>query len=587
MAELVWDSRYRLTPADAAPEENMAATWRRVATAVGAVECGAAERATCTAAFNELLEEGRFFPGGRILANAGAPAQGGCFNCFVAGPVRAESKMMRRTIREATAVMGQGGGIGFDFSDLPPRSAGTGEDPLAVMAALNFACEQLLGREPRRGAMLAGLRCDHPDIVDFVDAKRAPGVFTNFNCSVLVTNDFLRAVEQDGQWRLGQVSGGANNQGDGSTAIIGARELWERIIRSAYECAEPGVLFIDRVNADNNLHYCERLVATNPCGEVPLPHHGGCNLGSLNLPRFVVAPFTIQARLDLDALTRAARLAVRFLDNVLEVSRYPSPVYRQVMRQSRRIGLGVTGLADMLVMLGLDYGSGAARRFAEAMLRQVTLAAYEASVTLARQRGSFPAFRAGEFLAGSFSRRLPGGLRHAVGQHGLRNSHLLALAPAGTISLLAGNVSSGIEPIYALRQRRRYRPAGADAVTVDLEDYAHHCWRVQHPDEALPTHWRTATTITPADHLRMQAALQRQVDNAIAKTVNVPVDCSYATFADLFDLAIRLDVKGFATFRPNPARGEVLQADEGGRDCRICCYGSGGYAPIGDQPPLP
>ncbi|MDP3122965.1 MAG: adenosylcobalamin-dependent ribonucleoside-diphosphate reductase, partial [Thiobacillus sp.] len=328
----------------------------------------------------------------------------------------------------------------------------------------------MLSTGARRGAMMATLRCDHPDIETFVDAKRDPAVLRHFNVSVLVTDAFMAAVADDADWPL-------VFPGLAATRTLKARALWQRILRAAYDTAEPGVLFVDTINRDNTLGSLETLSATNPCGEIPLPPYGACDLGSLNLTAFVTAPFSPEARLDLDALAAATRLAVRFLDNVIDVSRYPLPAQAGEARSKRRIGLGVTGLADALVLLGLRYDSEAARQLAAQAMQTVRDAAYRTSIELAREKGTFPAFARDAFLASGFARRLPTALREAIATHGLRNSHLLAIAPAGTISLLANNCSSGIEPVFAAAAERRVLQADGRYGTHSVPDFACQLWQ--------------------------------------------------------------------------------------------------------------
>jgi ribonucleoside-diphosphate reductase alpha chain len=408
----------------------------------------------------------------------------------------------------------------------------------------------MLSTGARRGAMMATLRCDHPDIETFVDAKRDPAVLRHFNVSVLVSDAFMAAVADDGDWPL-------VFPGLAATRTLKARALWQRILRAAYDTAEPGVLFVDTINRDNTLGSLETLSATNPCGEIPLPPYGACDLGSLNLTAFVTAPFSPEARLDLDALAAATRLAVRFLDNVIDVSRYPLPAQAGEARSKRRIGLGVTGLADALVLLGLGYDSEDARLLAAQAMQTVRDAAYRASIELAREKAAFPAFARDAFLASGFACRLPAELREAIGAHGLRNSHLLAIAPAGTISLLANNCSSGIEPIFAGEAERRVLQPDGSYRTHLVIDYALQCWRAQ-GNTGVPPAFVEARQLDPLAHLAMQATLQPYVDNAISKTINVAAEMPFERFADLYRQAHALGLKGCTVFRPNAVTGAIL-----------------------------
>jgi ribonucleoside-diphosphate reductase alpha chain len=411
--------------------------------------------------------------------------------------------------------------------------------------------------------MMATLRCDHPDIEAFIAAKREPGRLRNFNLSVLVTDAFMQAVAEDAEWPL--VFGGRTFK------VLRARALWDAITRATYDYAEPGVLFIDRINRENNLYYCEHIGATNPCGEVPLPPHGACDLGSLNLTRFVVAPFTPSARIDHENLARTARVAVRLLDDAIDVSRFPLPAQAEQVHRSRRVGLGITGLADALVMLGLRYGSDESIRVAADTMRLITHAAYRASIEIAKEKASFPCFDRDKYLAGKFVRALPEDIRDGIAAHGIRNSHLTAIAPTGTISLLAGNVSSGLEPIFAVTSRRQVLDAAGVHREFVLNDRAIELWReATGAADGLPPAFVTMAELDVNAHLDMQAALQPYVDNAISKTVNVPADYPFEDFKRLYDAAYDRGLKGCTAFRPNPVTGSVLVA-AGPDSAAPCC----------------
>jgi ribonucleoside-diphosphate reductase alpha chain len=551
----IWETRYR-----AAGEPDIRASWRRVAQAIAQAETNRREQ--WTERFATLLDDFRFLPGGRILAGAGTGRRVTLFNCFVMGEIADDLEHIFEALKEGALTMQHGGGVGYDFSTLRPAgmvAAATGSiasGPVSFMHIWDAMCATMLSTGARRGAMMATLRCDHPDIETFVDAKRDPAVLRHFNLSVLVSDAFLNMVAADGDWPLAF-------PGFAGTRTVKARALWQRILRAAYDTAEPGVLFADTINRDNTLADRETLTATNPCGEIPLPPYGACDLGSLNLTAFVASPFAAGARLDLAALTEAATLAVRFLDDVIDVSRYPLPAQAQEARRKRRIGLGITGLADTLVLLGLRYDSDAARQQAALAMRTVRDAAYRASVELAREKGAFPVFDRDAYLASGFATRLPADIRDAIATHGIRNSHLLAIAPAGTISLLANNLSSGIEPVFSAEAERRVLEADGRYRSHRVVDYACQLWRGQ--GDGLPPAFVEARQIDPLAHLQMQAALQPLVDNAISKTINVAADIPFERFEALYRQAHALGLKGCTVFRPNPVTGAILSEPAGER----------------------
>jgi ribonucleoside-diphosphate reductase alpha chain len=540
----VWATRYR--DPDAKPAESgIADTWRRVAAAAASVE---SDSAGWSERFLEMLHGFRFLPAGRILAGAGTRRRVTLFNCFVMGTIEDSIEGIFEALKEGALTMQQGGGVGYDFSTLRPRGSracGTGmtaSGPVSFMHVWDTACATILATGARRGAMMATLRCDHPDIEEFIDAKRAPDALRHFNLSVLVTDPFMQAVRDDAGWPL--VFAGDEHR------TLPARGLWERLSRAAYDSAEPGVLFIDRINAANNLAYCERLCATNPCGEEPLPPYGACNLGSINLTAFVREPFTPKARFDLDGIAQTARCAVRFLDNVIDISGFPLDRQRDQVRRSRRIGLGITGLADALAMLTLRYDGEPARQAAAGVMETVCHAAYAASSELAREKGAFPQFRADAYLDRPFIRALPEDIRGAIRRAGMRNSHLTAIAPTGTISLLAGNVSSGIEPCFGFVAERRVLGPDGSQRTFPTPNYAYARWRSGHGEsEPLPPYFAEGPAIAAEGHLRMQAALQPHVDSGISKTIPLPWDFPVAAVPGLFRSAYDLGLKGCTLFR--------------------------------------
>src|SRR5437868_5585471 len=455
ISQQIWDMKYRLKAPSGEPvDKTIEDSWRRIAHACAAPEKDPdfwAER------FYAAMEDFRFLPAGRVIAGAGAERQVTLFNCFVMGEIPDDMGGIFAHLREAALTMQQGGGIGYDFSTLRPRGAyvkGVGADasgPLSFMDVWDAMCRTIMSAGYRRGAMMATLRCDHPDIEAFIEAKREPGRLRMFNLSVLVTDAFMQAVEEDAPWEL---SFGGPGETKTVSKVLPARELWDKIMRATYAYAEPGVIFIDRINRRNNLWYCEEIHATNPCGEQPLPPYGACLLGSLNLARFVAEPFTPQARLDTDALARLVPDVVRMMDNIIDISRFPLEEQKAEAQQKRRIGLGVTGLADALILCGLRYGSPEAVAATEDWLGTIKRAAYLASTELATEKGAFPLFDRDKYLAGETVAGLDAEIRDAIAKKGIRNALLTSVAPTGTISLFADNVSSGLEPVFSFRYTR-------------------------------------------------------------------------------------------------------------------------------------
>jgi ribonucleoside-diphosphate reductase alpha chain len=586
----VWETKYRYANRKTG-ERTIADSRRRIARALAAVEPRDAR--AWEERFFSILQDFQFLPGGRIQAGAGTAHVTTLFNCFVMGAIDDSISGIFRALQESAITMQQGGGIGIDFSTLRPRGTrakGAGNiasGPLSFMQIWDAMCGTILSTGARRGAMMATLRCDHPDIEEFITAKSQPGQLRRFNLSVLATDAFMTAVRSDAEWPLVFPAAAFEDGGEtislewsgASEAVpcrvmqrVSARRLWDTILRATYDYAEPGMLFIDRINERNNLRYRERISATNPCGEIPLPPYGACDLGSLNLARFVVSPFTPDARIDVARLAEATPVAVRFLDNVIDASRFPLPQQADNARGSRRVGLGITGLADALVMLGLRYGSDRSLAVASEVMRLICHTAYRASVDLAKEKGSFPYFDRDQYLQGAFIRSLPDDIQQGIAAHGMRNSHLIAIAPTGTISLLAGNVSSGLEPIFAASYARNV--LGADGLPKQfvLTDYAVNLWReTAGAAGGMPDGFVTATGLPVRAHLDMQAALQPFVDNSISKTINVPVNCPFSEFTQIYDLAYDLQLKGCTTFRPNPVTGTVLSQDATGDEAPHCC----------------
>jgi ribonucleoside-diphosphate reductase alpha chain len=587
----VWETRYRYRDPSGGGDETIEDSWRRIARALSAVEPGNAK--SWEQKFFGVLDGFRFLPGGRVQAGAGTHRNVTLFNCFVMGTIEDSMEGIFRALHEGAITMQQGGGVGYDFSTLRPRGTrakGVGaiaSGPVSFMGVWNAMCGTILSTGARRGAMMATLRCDHPDIEEFVLAKRAPGALRHFNLSVLVTDAFMSAVRKDQDWPLVFPAAAGESEGEfllrewsGRDAPVRcrvhrrvrARELWGLILRATYDHAEPGVLFVDRINRLNNLWYRERITATNPCGEIPLPPYGACDLGSLNLTQFVREPFAPNARIDEAELVATTAVATRLLDNVIDASHFPLTPQQESARGSRRIGLGITGLGDTLIMLGLRYGQDAARSLAGRLMQLICHAAYRTSIELAREKGPFPHFDRDRFLQGPFIASLPADIRAGIAEHGLRNSHLLAIAPTGTISLLAGNVSSGLEPVFAEAYERKVLNEDGTTTTFPLVDYAVGLWRrLTGRHDGVPPGFVPASELAPAEQLAMQAALQPHVDNSISKTITIPGDYPFDAFTGIYDAAFDIGLKGCTTFRPNPVTGAIVTVAGEEESAAHCC----------------
>ena len=559
IAEQIWDMKYRLKEADGTPiDGTVEDSWRRIAGALARVE---KDPAAWEPKFYAALEDFKFLPAGRITAGAGTDRSVTLFNCFVMGTVPDSMGGIFENLKEAALTMQQGGGIGYDFSTIRPKGAdvkGVAADasgPLSFMDVWDAMCRTIMSAGSRRGAMMATMRCDHPDIEDFITAKSDAARLRMFNLSVLVTDPFMDAVKADGSWDL---------VFDGKVyRTVQARDLWNKIMQGTYEYAEPGVIFIDRINQMNNLNYCETIAATNPCGEQPLPPYGACLLGSINLARLVYYPFEEgKAHLCETALADLVATAVRMMDNVVDASKFPLEAQAQEAANKRRIGLGVTGLADALLMTGLRYGSDEAARQTERWLHAVARAAYLASSELAAEKGAFPLFEAEPYLASGSLQHMDDDVRAAIAKNGIRNALLTSIAPTGTISLYAGNVSSGIEPVFAYAYKRKVLQKDGSRTEEEVVDYAVKLWREKFGDADLPDYFVNAQTLAPLDHVKMQAAAQKWVDSSISKTINCPEDISFEAFKDVYMEAWDSGCKGCTTYRPNDVTGSVLSVSE-------------------------
>ena len=559
--------------------------YRRVARALASVEVEA-DRAKYEALFLENLHAGAI-GAGRIMSAAGTDIQATLINCFVQpvgdciqGVDDGGYPGIYEALREAAETMRRGGGVGYDFSRIRPRgaevkaTASVASGPCSYINVFDQSCSTVESAGARRGAQMGVLRIDHPDVLDFITAKRTPGRWNNFNVSVGVPDSFMQALSEDQPWELvhrarpsaALIAQGAFQRADGLWVYqtLAARELWDTVMKSAYDFAEPGILFLDHINQDNNLRYCEAIAATNPCGEQPLPPYGCCDLGPIILTRFVRHPFGFNGvpAFDFEAFERAVGLQVRALDNVLDVTFWPLEQQRAESAAKRRIGVGFTGMGNALAMLCLRYDAPDGREMAARIAARMRDAAYGASMSLAREKGAFPKFEADGYLApGTFASRLPAELQQAIRAHGIRNSHLLSIAPTGTVSLaFADNASNGIEPAFSWMYRRKKRESDGSTTEYAVEDHAWRLYRELGGDvDKLPEYFVSALEMSAASHIAMMEAVQPFIDTAISKTVNVPADCPYDDFKGLYLQAWRARLKGLATYRPNSILGAVLE----------------------------
>lgn len=493
--------------------------------------------------FKDILYGMRFMPGGRVQAAMGAPRQVTPYNCFVSGTIKDSMEDIMGKAGEAAQTMRLGGGIGYDFSTLRPRGAriksldSVSSGPLSFMKVFDSVCGTIASAGHRRGAQMGCIRVDHPDIEEFIHAKTNQTDYTNFNLSILITDKFMEAVEDDGSFDLvfdGRVYD-----------TIKARPLWDKIMRATWDWAEPGVLFIDKINRKNNLHYCELIAATNPCGEQPLPPYGACLLGSFNLTKYIKYDKTF----DYEAFKRDITVVVRAMDNVVDRAIYPLPQQEKEAKDKRRMGLGVTGVANALEIMGYPYGTPTALHVFEMIMKTLRNTAYRTSISLAIEKGPFPLFNT-LYLDSEFAQTLPDDIREDIRKHGIRNSHLLSIAPTGTISLSADNVSSGIEPVFSLGYDRTIQTF--DGPTVErVDDYAYRVYNVE---------GRTADKLSPQEHVSMLLAASKYVDSACSKTCNIGDDVSWEDFKEVYMSAWRGGASGCTTFRAAGKRFGILNA---------------------------
>ncbi len=556
ISQQIWDMKYRLKDQNGTfLEQTVQDTWRRIAKALSEVETEPKKWETI---FYNALTDFKFLPAGRITAGSGTKRNVTLFNCFVMGVIPDSMSGIFDMLKEAALTMQQGGGIGYDFSTIRPKGslvkgiAADASGPVSFMDVWDSMCRTIMSAGSRRGAMMATMRCDHPDIEEFIAAKSDSQKLRMFNLSVLVTDAFMEAVKKGEDWKL--------IYKNKVYSVIKAADLWDQIMRATYNFAEPGVIFIDRINETNNLSYCETITATNPCGEQPLPPYGACLLGSINLAKLVEHPFDKNAYLDVSQLEDLVFTAVRMMDNVIEVSQFPLEAQKLEAKNKRRIGLGVTGLADALLMVGLRYGSDEAVKKTEKWMKTIARSAYNASINLAEEKGAFPLFDPEKFIVSGNMIQMDEDVKKAVNKFGIRNALLTSIAPTGTISLYAGNVSSGIEPVFAYSYTRKVLQNDGSHVEEEVVDYAVKLWRDKFGNAPLPDFFVSAQNLTPADHVKMQAAAQKWVDSSISKTINCPEDISFDDFKEVYIQAYDTGCKGCTTYRPNEVTGSVLSA---------------------------
>lgn len=508
--------------------------------------------------FFQLMKKELFFPAGRILSNLGTGRQQvTTFNCAIANTIPDSMEGIFDVLKMGALTQKAGAGIGYDFSTIRPKNQlvkgveSKASGPISFMKVFDSACQSIMSAGLRRGANIAILRIDHPDIEEFITAKSSAGVLEMFNLSCGLTDEFLKAVEENKTFDL--------RFGGEVYSTVKARDLWDKLIKNNYDYAEPGVLFLDTVNRNNSLYYCETISCCNPCGEIVGPPYGVCLLGSMILPSFVNKYKTF----DCSRFYSAVRLATHFLDNVIDISKFPIKEQEKEAKNKRRMGLGVTGFADALIKMEIPYNSPEAVRFASEVAKQLANAAYGASSDLAGKFGSFPAYVAEKHKESvpykTLALEFPDTANN-IERKGLRNSHLISIAPTGTISLLASNISSGIEPIFAYDYTRKFRTADGEEL-FKVYDKVYYEWLQANPDKKRPAYMVSVDDLTPDDHLNVQAAFQKWVCSSISKTINCPADIKYDEFSKIYMKAWKMSLKGATCYHPSGKLKAVLVKD--------------------------
>jgi ribonucleoside-diphosphate reductase alpha chain len=557
-------------PLEVFPEQMM----ERVARGIASVEMAEEKRAEWEKKFRWLLDGWKFVPGGRILTAAGTEQQLTFYNCYVIPSPRDSRKGIVDTLSQMMEIMSRGGGVGINISSLRPRHAyvkgvnGRSSGSVSWGALYSFVTGLIEQGGSRRGALMLILNVWHPDVLDFIHSKREMGKITNANISIGITDDFMQAVKEDRDWDLvfpDTSAPGYDELWDGDLPqwkamgkpviahkTVRARDVWNAIIESAWASAEPGVWFMERANQMSNSFYYAPLCSTNPCGEQPLPAWSVCNLGAINLAKFAWDGQNV----DWEALRKTVRYAVRFLDNVIDATPYFFEENEKQQKSERRVGLGTMGLAEMLIRLGIRYGSEESVKFIDQLYKFIATEAYLASAEHAEEKGSFPQFDAERFLQSGFMKSIPDNVRKVIRQKGCRNVTLLTQAPTGTTGTMVGT-STGIEPFYFWTYYRKSRLGKHEEKVKVMEE-----WQKAHPNEPLPGYFVTAMDLTPEEHVRVEAAIQRWTDSSISKTCNVPQDYTVEQTRELYELMYELGCKGGTIYRDKSRDEQVLNLKE-------------------------